>query len=350
MSSYKLKQNIYIIFGSKKRSACLRKSIVFMLLFFIQVMSLYSQFPAFQIQFHLNYETRKSGYWNDPSVWKPEGIPGKGDNVLIRSNHVVTIPGNYKVVCNNITIDNSTPILSNCGIITQSSGTSGPVIHVQGNFTDISKNNTLLNFSNADSLIIEGDLLFSGYNLSLFRGANITIVKGTMDTKGINVEMQTCIADTIIIGEGNITVNDDLVATLITFNSEQVNPLIVRGNVNADKIDNTRGKPITINGNVHVTGDFNGGNTTYIDGEVYVGGKASGGIIVSVEPYMLKKTHWYICQKMIIYDAWGRQVAVKYHNTIHYARVFQSLGLKNGYYIIFARNNEKTLKKKVIFY
>ncbi|MEP7169728.1 MAG: hypothetical protein ABI855_10200, partial [Bacteroidota bacterium] len=44
-----------------------------------------------------------SGNWDNPAVWTPAGIPGINDNVIILSNHIVTVNNNAEV--NSIIID-----------------------------------------------------------------------------------------------------------------------------------------------------------------------------------------------------------------------------------------------------
>ena|ERR1041384_3827775 len=51
----------------------------------------------------INKHSVASGNWNNPSSWSPYGIPAIGDNVIILSNHIITVDNNAEI--NSIIVD-----------------------------------------------------------------------------------------------------------------------------------------------------------------------------------------------------------------------------------------------------
>ena len=124
-----------------------------------------------------NYQSNRSGNWNNASTWSPNGVPSIGDNVTIRSGHIVTLTENAS--CNSITLTGiESCLLCLCGCDPSELRLEAYTLSVGGSFTNdaafVAGTGTVM-FTGAGTINGSSDISF--YRLTINTNAAITLIK-----------------------------------------------------------------------------------------------------------------------------------------------------------------------------
>lgn len=195
----------------------------------------------------VNYTSAKTGVWNDPTTWSPNGIPGSADNVTIVWSHQITFPGSSSnVEINNLNFSSSLNIGGNLtinGTFSYADGsnlTVGGTLYVNSSFTNKGTTNI------GGELIVNG--AFTNNDGTFFHAGGDVSITGDVNNRG------TFVTDGNLDITGNISFSD---GTLVVVNG-----------------DFTKSGNMTSTANIVVTGSFisNGGTTTtsQYNGSLYI--------------------------------------------------------------------------------
>lgn len=208
-----------------------------------------------QSSYAIDYTSIKSGYWNDPTVWSPYGVPESGDNVTFASGDVITHEGNLTwsagqisgeinlTVNGNFTMESTaswnignTFIINTTGDFTNSIGGIGTSattssIDVSGNLTvggDITITNGDINVGLDCTLNSSGNVIANTANQTLSVSGTLTSSDITITNGGI-VDVETNVsAAAITVTDGVLAVNGNLTKSgTLTVNDASSTVIIV---------------------------------------------------------------------------------------------------------------------------
>jgi hypothetical protein len=146
-----------------------------------------------------------TGNWDNPLVWTPAGIPGSNDNVLVLSNHIITINNNAEINAVKIDADGELNFLSGKDLIMHSNLTVDGKVSMNGGNIHFNGGDFVLN-ANATFIWEPGDNTLAGASLftngtEFFDASSNLIIKKWFDYSGVPL-------GSVVTGDfGNITLN-----------------------------------------------------------------------------------------------------------------------------------------------
>ncbi|MCF8362557.1 MAG: hypothetical protein K9G70_08035 [Prolixibacteraceae bacterium] len=230
-----------------------------------------------QSSYAIDYTSIKSGYWNDPTVWSPYGVPESGDNVTFASGDVITHEGNLTWSAGQISGEINLTVNGNFTMGSTASWNIGNtfIINTTGDFTNsiggIGTSATTSSINVTGNLTVNGNLTIENGDINV--GLNCTLnasgdVIANTANKTLAVSGTLTSSDITISNGGIVDVETNVLAAAITVTD---GVLAVNGNL-------TKSGTLTVNdasSTVIIVGDYTstGSSTTSISaGDVFVFG------------------------------------------------------------------------------